>query len=44
MGFSIDMIRIHPDSVSLNDEPVDVEKRKEEYGFKLLGAVIGSNS
>ena len=44
MGFSIDMIKIHPDSVSLNNEPVNVEKRQEEYGIKLLGAVIGSNT
>ena len=40
----MDMIRFHPDSVSLNDEPVNVEKREEEYGFKLLGAFIGSNT
>ena len=44
LGFSMDMIRIHPDSVSLNDEPVDVEKREEEYGVKLLGAFIGSST
>jgi hypothetical protein len=42
LGFNMDMIRIHPDSVSLNDEPVDVQKREELYGFKLLGAFIGS--
>ena len=44
LGFSMDMIRIHPDSVSLNEEPVDVQKREEEYGFKLLGAYIGSDT
>ena len=44
LGFNMDMIKIHPDSASLNDEPVDVEKREEEYGFKLLGAFIGSKT
>ena len=44
LGFSMDMIKIHPDSVSLSEEPVDVQKREEEYGFKLLGAYIGSDT
>ena len=38
----MDMIRIHPDSVSLDDKPVDIQKREEAYGFKLLGAFIGN--
>ena len=29
MGFSIDMIKIHPDSVSLSDEPVDERRDKK---------------
>ena len=29
LGFNMDMIRIHPDSVPLNDEPVDLEREKK---------------
>ena len=43
LGFNMDMIRIHPDSVSLDDKPVDIQKRDETFGFKLLGAFIGNS-
>ena len=38
------MIKLHPDSVPLDDEDedeaVDVKNRKKSYGVKLLGAGI----
>ena len=43
LGFKEDMIKIHPDSVSINDKPVVLQEREVEYGVKLLGAFLGDS-
>jgi len=37
------MIKIHPDSVSFDDKPIVLQKRKVDYGVKLLGAFLGDS-
>ena len=43
LGFKEDMIKIHPDSVSIDDKPIDIQQRKIAYGVKLLGAFLGDS-
>ena len=43
LGFKEDMIKIHPDSVSFEDKPIELQERKVEYGVKLLGAFLGDS-
>ena len=43
LGFKEDMIKIHPDSVSINDKPIVLQEREVEYGVKLLGAFLGDS-
>ena len=43
LGFKEDMIKIHPDSVSIDDKPIVLQERKVEYGVKLLGAFLGDS-
>ena len=49
IGLKDEKIKIHPDSVSLLDNPTNAEiedekaERTVKYGQKLLGAYIGSN-
>ena len=43
LGFKEDMIKIHPDSVSIDNKPIVLQERKVEYGVKLLGAFLGDS-
>ena len=43
LGFKENMIKIHPDSVSFDNKPMDIQERKTAYGVKLLEAFLGDS-